>query len=58
MDQKYCKLEESMDSKYDRLERVMSSHRSDVSHEIKKLEHTLTVQNMDLSKKVQSQMEH
>ena len=58
MDQKYCKLEESMDSKYDRLEWVMSSHRSDVSHEIKKLEHTLTVQNMDLSKKVQSQMEN
>ena len=47
-----------MESKYDRLEQVMSSHRKDVSHEIQKLEHTLTVQNTDLSKKVQSQMEN
>ena len=54
MDQKYSKLEDSMESRYDRLERVITSHRKDVSHEIQKLEHTLTVQNTDLSKKVQS----
>ena len=36
----------------------MTAHRKDVSHEIQKLEHMLTVQNMDLSKKVQSQMEN
>ena len=58
MDQKYSKVEDSMESKYDRLERVMTAHRKDVSHEIQKLEHTLTVQNTDLSKKVQSQMEN
>ena len=58
MDQKYSKLEDSIESKYDRLERVMTAHRKDVSHEIQKLEHTLTVQNTDLSKKVQLQMEN
>ena len=58
MDQKYSKLEDSMESKYDRLERVMTAHRKDVSNEIQKLEHTLTIQNTDLSKKVQSQMEN
>ena len=58
MDLKYSKLEDSMESKYDRLEWVMTAHRKDVSHEIQKLEHTLTVQNKDLSKKVQSQMEN
>ena len=58
MDQKYSKLENSMDKKYDRLESVMTAHRKDVSNEIQKLEQTLTIQSMDLSKKVQSQMEN
>ena len=57
MDQKYSKLEDSMDNKYDRLERVMTAHRQDVSNEIQKLEQTLTLQSMDLLKKVQLQME-
>ena len=57
MDQKYSKLEDSMDNKYDKLERVMTAHRQDVSNEIQKLEQTLTLQSTDLSKKVQLQME-